>query len=77
MSGHVLGIVTNGVTGRMGYQQHLDRSVLAQWEQFVRPVVDGAPNPDLLAEARGVHLAEAGLRASRRGVRIEVAELVA
>ena len=27
--GHVLGIAMNGVTGRMGYRQHLVRSILA------------------------------------------------
>jgi predicted dehydrogenase len=48
----------------------------AQWEQFVRHVVDDAPNPyDLLAGARGVQLAEAGLQSCREGRRIELTEL--
>jgi predicted dehydrogenase len=47
-----------------------------QWEQFIRHVAEDAPHPyDLLSGARGVRLAEAGLRSSREGRRIELAEL--
>jgi predicted dehydrogenase len=50
----------------------------AQWEQFIRHVVEDAPNPyDFLAGARGVRLAEAGLQSSREGRRIELTELTA
>jgi predicted dehydrogenase len=44
-----------------------------QWEEFIRHVVDDAPNPyDFLAGARGVLLAELGLRSSREGRRIDL-----
>jgi predicted dehydrogenase len=47
----------------------------AQWEQFIRHVAEDGPNPyDLLSGARGVRLAEAGLRSSREGRRIELTE---
>ncbi|GAA0431291.1 oxidoreductase [Acrocarpospora corrugata] len=41
MSDHVLGVVMNGVTGRMGYRQHLVRSVLAINEQGGVTLPDG------------------------------------
>ncbi|MCE0764157.1 Gfo/Idh/MocA family oxidoreductase [Pseudonocardia kujensis] len=48
----------------------------AQWEEFIRHVVDGDPHPyDLLAGARGVRLAEAGLHSSASGARIELPAL--
>ncbi|MGH3712727.1 MAG: Gfo/Idh/MocA family protein [Micromonosporaceae bacterium] len=48
----------------------------AQWEQFIRHVVEDAPHPyDFLAGARGVRLAECGLRSSAEGRRIELEEL--
>ncbi|WP_406631818.1 Gfo/Idh/MocA family protein [Amycolatopsis sp. WGS_07] len=48
----------------------------AQWEEFVRHVVDGDPHPyDLLSGARGVRLAEAGLQSSRTGARVDLAPL--
>jgi predicted dehydrogenase len=47
-----------------------------QWEMFVRHVSDGAPFPhDLFAGARGVRLAELGMRSSAEGRRIEVPAL--
>jgi predicted dehydrogenase len=47
-----------------------------QWEQFLRHVLEDAPYEfDLLAGARGVRLAEAGLESSRTGARVELAEL--
>jgi predicted dehydrogenase len=47
-----------------------------QWEEFIRHVVEDAPNPyDFLAGARGVLLAEAGLESSRSGRRIEIPEV--
>src|SRR4051812_21269647 len=47
-----------------------------QWEQFIRHVVEDAPyHFDLLAGARGVRLAEAGLESSRTGVRVDLPEL--
>ncbi|RKN22473.1 gfo/Idh/MocA family oxidoreductase [Micromonospora musae] len=56
----------------------LDNGFKAQWEQFVRHVVEDAPNPyDLLSGARGVQLADAGLRSSREGRRVELPELTA
>jgi predicted dehydrogenase len=47
-----------------------------QWEMFVRHVVEDAPFPhDFAAGARGVHVAEAGLRSSAEGRRIELEPL--
>ena len=44
-----------------------------QWEEFIRHVVEDAPNHyDFLAGARGVLLAEQGLASSRDGRRIEL-----
>jgi predicted dehydrogenase len=48
-----------------------DNGFKAQWEQFVRHVVDGEPNPyDIAAAARGVQLAEAALESSATGRRV-------
>jgi predicted dehydrogenase len=48
----------------------------AQWEQFIRHVVEDARHEfDLLAGARGVQLAEGGLESSRTGARIDLPEL--
>ncbi|MCK7625357.1 Gfo/Idh/MocA family oxidoreductase [Streptomyces sp. RS10V-4] len=48
----------------------------AQWELFLRHVVTGAPwDRDLWAGARGVQLAELGLRSSAEGRRLAVPEL--
>ena len=50
----------------------------SQWEQFIRHVVEDAPHEfDLLAGARGVRLAEAGLESSRTGARVDLPELSA
>jgi predicted dehydrogenase len=47
-----------------------------QWEMFVRHVADDAPFPhDFAAGARGVYVAEAGLRSSAEGRRIELEPL--
>ncbi len=49
----------------------------AQWEDFIRYVVDDAPHPyDFLAGARGMLLAELGLLSARSGRRIEVPSVV-
>ncbi|MFD4140674.1 Gfo/Idh/MocA family protein [Streptomyces sp. NPDC058572] len=54
-----------------------DNGFKAQWELFLRHVVLGEPYRwDLLAGARGVQLAELGLRSSAEGRRISVPELV-
>jgi len=48
-----------------------------QWEEFIRSVVEDTPYEfDLLAGARGVQMAEAGLASSRTGARIDLPELV-
>ena len=48
----------------------------SQWEQFIRYVVGDAGHEfDLLAGARGVQLAEAGLESSRTGTPIDLPEL--
>jgi predicted dehydrogenase len=50
-----------------------DNAFKLQWEQFIRHVVEGAPHPyDFFAGARGVRLAEAALRSSSEGRRIDV-----
>jgi predicted dehydrogenase len=47
-----------------------------QWEQFIRHLVEDAPHEfDLLAGARGVQLAAAGLESSRTGARVDLPEL--
>jgi predicted dehydrogenase len=47
-----------------------------QWEEFIRHIVEDAPNPyDFLAGARGVLLAELGLVSSREGRRVELPEV--
>jgi predicted dehydrogenase len=47
-----------------------------QWEEFIRHVVEDAPNPyDFLAGARGVLLAEKGLVSSREGRRVDLPEV--
>ncbi|MCX5394348.1 Gfo/Idh/MocA family oxidoreductase [Streptomyces sp. NPDC006482] len=54
MSRTVIGIVMNGVTGRMGYRQHLVRSVLAIREQGGLPLDDGTviwPEPILVGRS--------------------------
>src|SRR5690349_1480041 len=60
MSRRSLGIVMNGVTGRMGYRQHLVRSILAIREQGGLELADGTviwPEPVLVGRS------EAKLRA--------------
>jgi predicted dehydrogenase len=53
-----------------------DNGFKAQWELFLRHVVRGEPYMwDLLAGARGVQLAELGLRSSAEGTRLAVPEL--
>ncbi|MGV9213739.1 Gfo/Idh/MocA family protein [Micromonospora sp. RB23] len=56
--------------------EEFDNGFKVQWEAFLRHVVAGEPFEwDFLAGARGVQLAELGLRAAREGVRVEVPEL--
>jgi predicted dehydrogenase len=53
-----------------------DNGFKAQWEQFLRYVEnDGEHSYDLLAGARGVRLAEAGLQSSAEGRRIALTAL--
>jgi predicted dehydrogenase len=53
-----------------------DNGFKAQWEQFIRYVVGEGEHPyDFLAGARGVRLAEAGLRSSAEGHKIALAEI--
>jgi predicted dehydrogenase len=56
--------------------EEFDNGFKAQWEMFLRHVAEDAPYTwDLWAGARGVQLAELGLRSAREGRRIEVPEL--
>ncbi len=49
----------------------------AQWEEFIRSLYGGAEHPhDLLSGARGLQLAEAALRSSAEGRRVDLTELV-
>ncbi|RSN51914.1 oxidoreductase [Actinomadura sp. WAC 06369] len=53
-----------------------DNGFKTQWEMFLRHVAEDAPFPwDFYAGARGVQLAELGLRAWREGRRLDVPEL--
>ncbi|MEV0583487.1 Gfo/Idh/MocA family oxidoreductase [Nonomuraea sp. NPDC050310] len=53
-----------------------DNGFKIQWELFVRHVLEDAPFPyDFAAGARGVQLAELGLRSSAEGRRVEVGSL--
>ena len=54
----------------------LDNGFKLQWEEFLRDVVAGRPHRfDLLSAARGVQLAELGLRSSAEGRRVEIPEI--
>jgi len=53
-----------------------DNGFKVQWEQFLRHVVHGEPwTYDFLSAARGVQLAELGLRSAAEGARLTVPEL--
>lgn len=55
----------------------VDNGFKAQWEQFIRHVVEDAPHTyDFLAGARGVRLAEAGMTSSKEGRRVELKDIV-
>lgn len=54
-----------------------DNGFKVQWEEFLRHWAEGTPFPyDFLAAARGVQLAELGLRSSQEGRRLEIPEVV-
>ena len=56
--------------------EEFDNGFKAQWELFLRHVYADAPyHWDLFAGARGVQLAELGLRSSAEGRRIDVPEI--
>ncbi|WP_103503035.1 MULTISPECIES: Gfo/Idh/MocA family protein [Streptomyces] len=71
----------NTVSFRDQWQQvpdndEFDNGFKAQWELFLRHVVTDAPYEwDLLAGARGVQLAELGLRSAAEGRRLDVPEV--
>jgi predicted dehydrogenase len=61
---------------RVPDNEEFDNGFKVQWEAFLRHVVEDQPFPwDFGAGARGVQLAELGLRSAREGRRIEVPEL--
>ncbi|HUR02717.1 MAG TPA: Gfo/Idh/MocA family oxidoreductase [Nonomuraea sp.] len=66
---------------REGWQEvpdnaDFDNGFKIQWERFIRHVIEDAPFPnDFASGARGVQLAELGLRSSAEGRRIEVPHL--
>ena len=54
----------------------LDNGFKLQWEEFLRDVLAGRPHRyELMSAARGVQLAELGLRSSALGRRLEVPEI--
>lgn len=54
----------------------LENGFKVQWLQFLRHVLEDAPHPyDFAAGARGVLLAEEGLRSAREGRRIDLTEV--
>ncbi|MEU7588403.1 Gfo/Idh/MocA family oxidoreductase [Micromonospora sp. NPDC049230] len=56
--------------------EEFDNGFKVQWEAYLRHVVAGEPfRWDFRAGARGVQLAELGLRSAREGRRVEVPEL--
>jgi predicted dehydrogenase len=56
--------------------EDFDNGFKVQWEDFLRSVVDGTTFPyDFLAGAKGVQLAELGLKSWREGRKLEVPEL--
>jgi predicted dehydrogenase len=64
MARRPIGIIVNGVTGRMGYRQHLVRSLLAIREDGGLPAADGTriwPEPVLVGR-NGERLAEIAAR---------------
>ncbi|MFE4519472.1 Gfo/Idh/MocA family protein [Kitasatospora sp. NPDC056783] len=61
---------------RMPDNEEFDNGFKAQWELFLRHVTTGSPyHWDLLEGAKGVQLAELGLRSAREGRRMDVPEL--
>ncbi|MET8868520.1 Gfo/Idh/MocA family oxidoreductase [Nonomuraea sp. NPDC004580] len=66
---------------RDGWQEvpdnaEFDNGFKVQWERFIRHVLEDAPFPnDFASGARGVQLAELGLRSNAEGRRIEVPQL--
>ncbi|WP_087007114.1 Gfo/Idh/MocA family protein [Gulosibacter sp. 10] len=68
MTNDVLGIIVNGATGRMGYRQHLVRSLLALRDEGGVPLSDGTRRPiELYLVARN----EEKLRALAEQHRVE------
>jgi predicted dehydrogenase len=56
--------------------QEFENAFKVQWEAFLRHVAEDAPFPwDLLEGAKGVQLAQLGLRAAAEGRRLDVPEL--
>ncbi|GAA1055185.1 oxidoreductase [Agromyces luteolus] len=56
--------------------EEFENGFKTQWEDFIRHVVEDAPNTyDFLAGARGMLLAELGLESSKTGRRIDVPEV--
>ncbi len=57
-------------------EAELENGFKLQWEEFIRDVVAGRKHRyDLLSGARGVQLAELGLRSSAEGRRLDVPEI--
>ncbi|HEX2857815.1 MAG TPA: Gfo/Idh/MocA family oxidoreductase [Propionibacteriaceae bacterium] len=60
-----------------GPERDLENGFKAQWQEYLADVAGGRKHRyDLLSGARGVQLAELGLRSSATGCRVEVPEIV-
>jgi predicted dehydrogenase len=60
-----------------GENDDLENGFKAQWEEYLRDVASGRKHRyDLLSGARGVQLAELGMRSSAEGRRLDVPEIV-
>ena len=67
---------SRGVWAEVPDNQEFHNGFRVQWEEFLRHVVENKPfGLDFAAGARGVQLAELGLRSAREGRRIDVPDL--
>jgi predicted dehydrogenase len=71
------GVDQRGDWAEVPDNEAFDNGFRVQWEAFLRHVATGEPFPwDFASAARGVRLAEVGMRAAREGRRLEISEPV-
>jgi predicted dehydrogenase len=69
------GVDQRGDWAEVPDNEAFDNGFRVQWEAFLRHVATGEPFPwDFASAARGVQLAEVGMRAAREGRRLEIPE---